>query len=192
MSEEKSPPPLKQYLQRLEIPRKIGRFVCVALILAICGRIVYSTFRLLDSFDEKEPLQAENTDADEIPLPFPIVAFDPAGKWEIAGLSPGVIAESPPLMQIPESAMLLSVRNDREGNPQMQLYEISEEDISLHSEHWEQNLVDSWTKLGWATQSLGLPGVISYECTKSDEHRFIQFFSDETRYYVLLSRAEQN
>ena len=192
MSEEKSPSPLKLYLKRLEIPRRIGRFVCVALILAVCGHTVYSIFRLMDSFDEKEPLQAENTEADEIPLPFPVVAFDPAGKWEVAGLSPGAIAESSPLMQIPENAMLLSVRNDRDGKPQMQLYEIPEEAISSHNEQWEQNLVDSWTKLGWTTRPLALPEVVSYECTKSDEHRFIQFFSDETRYYVLLSRAEQN
>ena len=124
---------------------------------------------------------------------FPVVAFDPAGRWEIAGLSTEAIANSPPLIQVPETITLLGVRNDRDGNPQMQLYEIPEEAVSSINEgRWEQSLIDSWRTLGWTAKSLEIPGVISYECQKSGEYRFVQFFSDDKRYYLLLSRAGQD
>ena len=186
MNEEKSP--LPQSLQgKLEVARKIGRFACLALILAICGSTVYNIFRLMEA-----PQSAENAEIEEVLPLFPVVAFDPDGKWEIAGFSPDAIANSPPLMPVPPNATLLGVRNDSSGRPQMQFYEIPEEAVTVSNEkRWEQNLVDSWIKLGWTMQPVETPEVISYECQKSGEHRLVQFFSEQNRYYLLLSRAGQ-
>jgi len=190
MNEEKSP--LPQSLQgKLEVARKIGRFACLALILAICGSTVYNIFRLMEA-----PQSAENAEIEEVLPLFPVVAFDPDGKWEIAGFSPDAIANSPPLMPVPPNATLLGVRNDSSGRPQMQFYEIPDKAVLPHTEkQWEQGLIDSWTKLGWTARELKIPEVITYECQKSDEksdeYRFVQFFSEQNRYYLLLSRAGQ-
>ena len=146
----------------------------------------------MDSFEEKAPSQTGNPVIEEVPSPFPVVAFDPAGKWEIAGFSAEAIANSPPLLPVPQNATLIGVRNDRGGKPQMQFYEITDEAISsLDEKRWEQSLIDSWTKQGWSAKELKMPEVVSYECQKSGEHRFVQFFSEDKRYYLLLSRAGQ-
>ena len=190
MNEEKNTP-IPSRRGKLETARKIGRFLCLALILVICGSTVYNVFRLMDSFEEKAPPPVKNAEVEEVPPLFPVVTFDPDGRWEIAGLSADV-ANSPPLLPVPETAVLLGVRNDRNGKPQMQFYEIPEDAVSAPDEkNWEQVLVDSWKKQGWTANELKMPEIISYECQKSDEYRFVQFFSDHEKYYLLLSRAGQ-
>lgn len=168
--------------KRFGFARKIGRGICILLIVAICGHTIYNVFRLLDSFQEKDvPSALEHEEQWDIPL----ISFDPQGQWHIQGLHFDP-SQTPfqAIMPMPETANLIGTRTDKDGNPLMQLFEIVEENASQTST--ETQLLQNWATQGWTTKRVDMPNLVSYRCDHREKQCFVQFFSDAAKHYVLI------
>ena len=178
----------KSPFQKLSLAGKIGRGICILLILVICGHTVYNVFRLIDSFNESDvELSPKDVEKEEEISEMPIISFDADGQWLIPGLhqvdSPDVTLQ--PIMSMPASAVLVGSRTDKDGKPLMQLFEYPCEHSANETEP-EKLLLESWSEQGWKVKRIDLPDLVSYRCTSPEKHCLVQFFSDKTKIYVLL------
>lgn len=182
-SKNESPAETPLWRKRLTTAGKVGRLLCVVFVVLVCANTVRGVFRLLDAFGEKEPDPTAVVRQSDEPPPIPLLAFDSEGRWNMAGLSE---TETAPLMPMPETTSQIGSRNDRNGNPQMQFYEFAPDKSAAES---ERDLLDDWSQRGWKCRTMKIPSLVSYWCERGDSRRFIQFFSDSDRHYVLICLA---
>jgi len=178
--------PLTPWQKRMTRARVIGRAVCVVLILVVCGNVTWNIFRLLDSFNEKEPSAfVADRQPDDVPM-FPLITFDPEGQWELSGLSTVVTS---PLMPMPETVTMLGSRNDRDGSALMQLFEYQAANADTPPENRTQPLLDYWSQQGWKCRSLEVPLLASWLCECGNRRCHVQLFFDDSKCYVLVCYA---
>ena len=177
---------LTPWQKRMAFAGKAGRAVCIVLIFLVCGNVICNVFRLLDSFNEKEPPEPASSQQSDLPPMLPVITFDPEGRWELAGLT---TEDTHPLMPMPETVTMIGSRNDRNGSPLMQLFEFEANDPGVLREPWEQTLLDFWSQHGWKSRSLEIPTLCSSLCENGDSQCYVQFFSDDTKCNFLVSHA---
>lgn len=186
---------LSVWHKRLMFARKIGRGICILLILVICVHTIYNVLRLLDSFQEKDVASVRKKIETDEPLDIPMISFDSQGQWHIQGLHFDP-AQTPfqAIMPMPETAGLIGTRTDKDGVPLMQLYDITEEDINerVLQTSIETRLLENWTTQGWNTKRIEIPNLVSYRCDHGEKQCFVQFFSDKVKIYVLISLSTTN
>jgi len=175
--------PLTVRQQRMTRARVVARVICVVLILIVCGNVTWNIFRLLDSFNEKEPAAfSADQQLEDIPM-LPLFAFDPEGQWELSGLSTVVTL---PLMPMPENVLMLGSRNDRDGKALMQLFEYQAADANIPPETWIQSLLDFWSQQGWKCRSLEIPLLVSWLCERGNSRCHVQLFLNDSKCYFFV------
>ena len=174
--------------KRITMAGKIGRIVCIMLIFLVCGNVIRNIFRLLDSFHEKEPTDLVSNLESDLPPLFPAISFDPEGQWELAGLSPEM---AQPLLPMPETVTMVGSRNDRNGTPLMQLFEYRTENSSDLSAKPTQFLLGYWLQKGWKYRIMENPPLVAYWCENGEYRCFVQFFSDNGKFHILICLAPE-